>query len=291
MMPGAVDRFLRARSTSESAVISLMLVALVGVLDYATGREWSFSVFYLVPVAFATWYSSTSVGYLVCGLSAAVWLIVDYTANNIYSNELIPFWNATVRLGFFVVTAYLVSNLQARLIYEQTMARTDGLTGLLNAQAFKETSARLLELAERHHHETALGYIDLDNFKAVNDSLGHAEGDRVLQAVAYALNAGTRSTDVVARLGGDEFVVLLPETGREDAETMFGRIRQDLTEYALNEGWPVGFSIGVAVYRDVPTTVDEALEAADHLMYHVKATGKNNMVFEDQPQTRRETLH
>lgn len=281
-MLSALQGFLAARSATTITLMGLALVALVTTLDYVTGYELSFSVFYLVPVAFVTWYATSTTGFLVCFLAAGAWMAVGSTSLRIYSNELIPLWNATVRLGFFLVTAALLSNLRMHLRREQLLARTDRLTGLLNAQAFKDASDRVLQMAARYHHPTVLGFIDLDNFKAINDTYGHAEGDRVLRTVAQTLHERARATDVVARLGGDEFAVLLPQTDQEDARKMFSRIRDDLAKQVGRAGWAVGFSIGVAVYPDVPASVDDALRAADQLMYNVKAAGKNNVLFEEQ---------
>lgn len=260
---------------------ALVLMASVAALDHLTGVELSFSVFYLLPIVLVSWYSPRWQGYLFCGAAASVWLLIDYASSHTYSNELIPFWNAAVRLSFFLVTATLLNELKDRLKIEKAMAKTDGLTGILNARAFKELSGGYLELAARHRHPAALGYIDVDNFKAVNDSLGHSEGDRVLKAVATALTRCVRTTDVVGRLGGDEFAVYLPETDQAGARVMFARIHEELKLAAGNGGWPIGFSVGVAVFSAVPAAIDDALRIADSLMYRVKKAGKNNLIFEE----------
>lgn len=96
-------------------------------------------------------------------------------------------------------------------------ARTDALTGLNNRLAFIEAATIALALCKRHARPVALVYLDLDNFKQVNDARGHAEGDYVLRKCAATMLAQSRITDIAARLGGDEFVIFLPETGREEA--------------------------------------------------------------------------
>lgn len=259
----------------------LALMVLVAVLDHLTGFELSFSVFYLLPIVLVTWYSQRWIGYLFSGAAAITWLFIDYASNHTYSNNLIPLWNSGVRLSFFLVTATLLAELKARLKYEKTMAKIDGLTEIFNARAFKELAGSFLELAARHRHPVALGYIDVDNFKTVNDRLGHSEGDRVLKAVAGTLKRCVRTTDVVGRLGGDEFAVFLPESDSAGARVMFTRIHEELQSAADAGDWPIGFSVGVAVFTAVPDSIDDALKIADSLMYRVKKAGKNNLLYEE----------
>ena len=151
-MLAILKRFLDGRSPAQVIAFGLVLLASVGALDYLTGYEISFSIFYLLPIALVTWYTPQWAGYFSCGLSAVVWLLVDHTSGHTYSNGLIPFWNTGVRLGFFLVTSHLLIQLKASLRYEQALAKTDGLTGLLNARAFKDLCHHLFELSTRYHH-------------------------------------------------------------------------------------------------------------------------------------------
>ena len=261
----------------------LALAALVGALDYVTGLELSLSIFYLLPIALVAWYAPRWAGFGMCAVSTAMWLVADYAGGFTYSHWLMLVENAAVRLGFFLITASLLVILRTHLTRERLLARTDDLTHVLNGRAFGEVCGRLLELAARHHHPLALAYIDIDDFKAVNDTQGHSAGDRVLQGVAAALSRSLRCSDVVGRLRGDEFAVLMPETGRHGAEAAFGKIDRALNSEAEQHGWPVGFSIGVALYRTPPASLDEALKMADALMYRVKQHGKHSVLYEEQP--------
>jgi diguanylate cyclase (GGDEF)-like protein len=276
----ALMKFFDRRSPAQLFATALALMAAVAVLDHLTGAELSFSIFYLLPIVLVSWYSPRWQGYLFCGSAAIVWLLVDYASSHIYSNGLIPIWNSTVRFSFFLITATLLAELKARLKIEKAMAKADGLTGIFNARAFKELSGSFLDLAARHRHPVVLGYIDVDNFKAVNDNFGHSEGDRVLKAVAYTLARSVRATDIVGRLGGDEFAVFLPETDYAGAQVMFTRIHEELQSAAANGGWPIGFSVGVAVFTAGPDSIDVALKFADNLMSRVKKAGKNNLLYE-----------
>jgi len=165
------------------------------------------------------------------------------------------------------------------LMREAGLARKDALTGARTLRAFKEEAAMLFKLASRTGAPSALGFIDLDDFKTVNDTKGHAEGDRVLECVGAVLADSTRSTDLVGRLGGDEFAILLPDTDAENAKVFFDKFHLRLSKTMGDQGWPVGASIGVGIFATAPPSEDDALRFADSLMYQAKKSGKNQVVY------------
>ena len=278
-----VHRFLSSRTTGQIAALSLALVAIIGILDEVTTFDLSLTLLYIVPTAVASWYGRRRLGILVCVLAATTMLLVDLRSGHEYSNPAIPIWNAVVRLGIFAVTADLLCRLRDSLEEVAALARTDGLTGVLNGGTFMQRCDAITKLADRYRHPTALGYLDLDRFKRVNDTLGHDVGDRVLKAVASEIVGRLRASDVVARMGGDEFAILLPETGLAGARVAFTAIYDDLVALAAGNQWPVDFSIGVVVFHSAPPTADEALRRADQLMYTVKKAGKGSVALEEFP--------
>lgn len=281
-MLNAINTYLSNRSPAQVVVLGLVLVAAVGTVDHLTGYELSFSIFYLLPIVLVTWWTQKWVGLVFCGLSAMIWLFADYASGHTYSKGLIPLWNTGVRLGFFLVTWHLLIQFKTSLRHAQVLAETDGLTGVLNGRAFRNLAHHLFMSAARHHRPVALGFIDIDDFKAVNDTSGHTEGDRVLKTVANTLTRCVRATDVIGRLGGDEFAILLPEATFDEAQVVFGKIRDALMQDCAGFDQQVGVSIGVAVFNSVPSTIDEAMKIADRLMYRVKNAGKNNTIYEEQ---------
>jgi diguanylate cyclase (GGDEF)-like protein/PAS domain S-box-containing protein len=166
---------------------------------------------------------------------------------------------------------------QANLAMEKRLSRTDTLTGAANRRAFNETAEAERKRAVRYARPLSLAYIDLDNFKRVNDESGHQTGDQVLVCVAGTLRENTRSESLVARLGGDEFALLLPEINEAGASIAIHKMHSLLTKTMREKRWPVTFSIGMVTYDHPPETLDQMVHAADELMYSVKREGKNHV--------------
>lgn len=155
----------------------------------------------------------------------------------------------------------------------QHLAYHDGLTDLPNRRLLRERAEQLLALARRHKFPVALGYLDLDRFKEVNDTLGHDAGDELLQAVAVRLARVARETDTVARLGGDEFAILWPQTGHEGARIAASRVLECFQQpfSVRQEVISVEASLGIAVFPGDGDSLDELMRAADEAMYRAKA--------------------
>ncbi len=173
--------------------------------------------------------------------------------------------------------------LQDALASEIEAATTDGLTHLANRRACCAAGETELRRARRYQRPLALAYLDLDNFKAVNDSLGHEVGDAVLVTGAALIKGTVRTSDLVARLGGDEFAVLMPETDALGAQVVLDKVRNGLREtfskisarLAPSAGKrPVGCSMGVVALGDEHKNFDDLLRAADHRMYQDKRAAR-----------------
>jgi diguanylate cyclase (GGDEF)-like protein len=183
--------------------------------------------------------------------------------------------SAPGRDGTVVCALTEVSELDRRLEELERRAFTDGLTGLANRSLLLQMLDQVLRGAERSKAPTALLFIDVDNFKAVNDTHGHVVGDAVLVEVARRLRSAVRPTDLVARVGGDEFVVLAPEVDEADAQEVARRVLA-LCSAPLTVGgltMEVSVSIGVAI-EDPGAEPQRALAKADTAMYAAKAAGR-----------------
>ncbi len=255
---------------------ALALVAFFGLLDYITGPDLSIFILYLIPVFLGTWFIGTTAGVLLSVLSAVAWSLAD----RIYANAIIPYWNLAVEVSTFLVLTSLLAVLKQSLDNEKLMARTDYLTGAFNRRHFMELAEMEMNRVQRYGHPFSVVYIDVDNFKAVNDTLGHHGGDRLLRSMSETIREDTRTTDVFARIGGDEFVILFPETGFETAQSAVVKIKNRLIDVMRAHAWPVTFSFGLVTFLEPPSSVDQMIMIADGLMYDVKKKGKNGLCFQ-----------
>ncbi|MDZ4169256.1 MAG: EAL domain-containing protein [Coriobacteriia bacterium] len=198
--------------------------------------------------------------------------------------------------GIVVGTQWIARDVTERQRYEVQLvhlATHDALTGLANRRSFE--TALELELAEamRGGQHGAVVWLDLDDFKDVNDTLGHAAGDEVLQRLSAVLSRATRDSNALARVGGDEFAVLLPRVTRDEAEAAAERILSSIVAHTFAVGdhsLRLGASVGVVFFPENGSTVQEVLSNADAAMYHAKEGGRS-MVWVSRADGRDEQLH
>ncbi len=267
------------RKNLASIISSFVLVSLLGWIDYLTGPELIFSIFYLFPIIIVTWYCSIKyAGIIFCFISAGVLFASDAFTQYEYKNLLIPFWSMSVHLVFFLIITKLLERIKKHLEKEQLLAITDPLTGVVNSRQYYVLVDSEIKRHIRYGSPFTLLFIDVDDFKVVNDTSGHSEGDKLLKHITRVVNSGVRSTDTVARLGGDEFSILLPEVDYEKAETTISKIRKMLESSFEDTGRVVTFSIGaITILKSSACTADDIIRKADELMYVVKRSGKNGL--------------
>jgi len=273
----AFARYLSRQSGLSLTIFGFALSLVTGIFDYLTGRDISLEPFYLLPIFMVALFAGWPAGLIIAVVSAVVASAVDAIQAGASFHLTVLFWNDVMTLGAFGVTARIGAVLKRALEHEQELARTDDVTGAANRRAFFEAARTEMDRARRYQHPFTVAYLDLDNFKQVNDRFGHSAGDGLLRLVAQVATRDIRANDVIARLGGDEFAVLLPETGGEAARAVMERIQKHLREAVQQTNWPVTFSIGVATFSAPPDNVDNMLRQADDLMYAAKQDGKNTL--------------
>lgn len=261
--------------------LALAGIVLGGALDYATGTELRVTPAYYPAIAAVAWWNSRKAALVAAGLSALTWVVANQLAGLSFSHPGIWVGNALIQGAAFAFLAVLISAVRAAYRRERALSRRDDLTGLHNTRAFHERAEQVLALARRDGGATVFAFLDLDNFKSVNDHRGHAAGDAVLREVAQALRGALRDSDVVARMGGDEFALVLPATDLASARAALERVLAAVTGAVAGATVPVGATIGAICYPRAPASVDAALSAADALMYRAKAAGKNRVVIEE----------
>lgn len=167
----------------------------------------------------------------------------------------------------------LASMVERELVFIE-LATVDELTGLSNRRGFMTNARYIINLCNRQKISCSLIFIDLNDFKKINDKFGHAEGDRALVDFSNLIKNNFRNSDVLARLSGDEFVVLLADTSKDSAEGAMNKFQKSVDEYYFkaNHGYSISFSYGiVGPDSNHHTTIDKLLEDADSLMYEHKS--------------------
>jgi len=260
-------------------VVGIGSIGLLGIIDTLTGNEITFSLFYMAPIVVVTWTVHQEAGLLMSMLSALTLLGAEVAAGQTYSSPTIYVWNTLIRAVFYVIVTYLVAELHKARREEQLAARTDFVSGAANARYFHELLQMEINRIHRYPHPVTVVYIDIDNFKLVNDLFGHKIGDEVLRSIAIELKAQLRRTDIVARVGGDEFALLLPSTHQPEAKVVISKVQTNLVEMMKQRNWPVTFSMGAVTCVSPPHSPEQLLNMADELMYQVKNSTKNDVRF------------
>jgi len=184
-----------------------------------------------------------------------------------------------------LVMIHLLREVEDARSAAQRLAWNDELTGSLNRRRFGEMVRRELVGAERNDRPLTVALLDLDDFKQINDRLGHAAGDAVLRAVGAAIQSAVRATDLCARWGGEEFAIALPGADIEQAVVVSQRVRAAISELRVSvpgcERVLCTASIGVAARGDAGETLEELFNRADRAMYRAKQSGKNRVMLAD----------
>lgn len=266
------------QSALQLAVI-LLLLASIAWLDFLSGPEVHLFVFYLLPILMVTSGYGQMAGIAMSLLCVACNVAVTREASPGLALPELATAAARLMMSVFVVVGW--GRLQAigRALAELSL--TDALTGLQNRRACVLRGEAELARMRRSGECLSLMYIDLDNFKSVNDSLGHKGGDRVLRATGEALRGFMRRSDFAVRLGGDEFAVILPATDSAGGRRLGEEVRRHLRLLFIEQGVAVTASVGVATFHQAPGSFEEVLHFSDQLMYRAKSNGKDFVMQQD----------
>jgi len=232
---------------------------------------------YIIPVLLVTWTEGLAWGILFAVVTTGFREAIAWVQMPADTPML---WRIVTALAYLAVLGVAMAGLQTLRRREAQMARLiiqDPLTNVLNARAFAERLGQELDRNRRYPRPLALMYMDLDNFKVINDTHGHQTGDAVLKLVADAMRTSVRQADIVGRLGGDEFAVIMPETDAHLADAAAKRLVVGLRN--VFKGTPnVTASIGVVSCTATEASTDDLLRRADQAMYDAKKSGKDRVV-------------
>jgi diguanylate cyclase (GGDEF)-like protein len=264
-------------------------------LDRKAAADVALALVHVGIVALASWQFRPAGRWATVGLATAGWsaaqLVTSDTGWNVRPADLA--WHAGVRLLALASVAVTVAAgraavrrvvrtedaLALSLLRERDSARRDRLTRLWNSRYLHEALEQEIYRCRRYGRPFGLLVLDLDGFKAVNDTSGHEAGDRVLQVVGRVIHENCRATDIPARLGGDEFVVILPEASSLTVPRYAMKLVELIGRVPFPPGVPrVTASVGAVAFERAPESVEAALGAADEAMYAAKRQGKNRVV-------------
>jgi diguanylate cyclase (GGDEF)-like protein len=255
----------------------LLLTGLVYGVNAVTPPDARLGILYIIPVLLVTWTEGLLWGIL---FAVATTVLREAIAWEQLPADTPMVWRVVTALAYVAVLGVAMAGLQTLRRSQAQMARLiilDSLTNVLNARAFADRLGQELDRNRRYPRPLALMYMDLDNFKIINDTHGHQTGDAVLRLVADAMRSSVRQADVVGRLGGDEFAVLMPETDAPLADAAAKRLIAGLRN--VFKGTPnVTASIGVVSCTATDASTDDLLRRADQAMYDAKKSGKDRVV-------------
>ena len=257
-----------------------LALALLGVIDRIAEKQLSSFMLCFIPVMLVAWFAGLRVGIMMSIGGTFVMLMTDG-----FIGSSVSYWNMAGRLWSFLILTSALSALKSSLEHEREFGRIDFLTGIPNRRSFMELAEMEIHRARRYDRPFTVIYIDLDDFKMVNDRFGHAMGDTLLRSLARAFYDKIRTTDLVARLGGDEFGILLPETNPEVAELIVRRLQDVGAILVQKKEWPMPFSMGVVTFLEPPASVEEMLNISDTVMYAAKKNGKHGICREILPKS------
>src|SRR5215471_931598 len=252
-----------------------VLTLAVAAIDFVSGERFTVYVLYFPIIASACWLVGLRPAIVLSFFASTLWIADDIFVPPEPIPYLAKYWQATTRFLVFVAFAYSLSRLRIALSREQFLSHFDELTGLANRASLFEMGQRDVARCFRPERPLTAIFIDLDQFKEVNDRFGHSEGDAVLRITSETIRQECRESDLPARIGGDEFVVLAPEMTFEAAHQYTERLQTKLRAAMEEFGWPVTFSIGAATYNSPPPNLDQIIKTADDLMYVVKHRQKD----------------
>lgn len=266
-------------SAGLALFISFIVLGALAIAEFWTPPFFSLTPFYLLNVALVSWAYGRTWGLFFALLASGSQLLFARTDGWEVGDLPYFYLNHVGALIAYVAIAILIASMRSMYEREQTHARLDFLTSTLNRRGFHEALGAEIARSGRTAKPLSVAYMDFDNFKALNDSIGHAAGDDALTTVAATAKAMLRISDRIGRMGGDEFALIFPDTDGQGAAEAVNKLRQQLDERMSDKGYDlVTFSFGLVTFTTPPSSPQAVLALCDSLMYEAKSGGKQAMV-------------
>jgi diguanylate cyclase (GGDEF)-like protein len=268
----------------------ILTVILISTITFCTGNT-AFLFLYLIPIFQGLFSTHKRFSIILLGIGMMLLFITDVTgwlkSDYLVINKSIKYSTTFTYLTVMGVLAYLGMVLSSQITRHNhkasilhNMATTDVLTGLLNRREFNRRIAEEVARAKRHKSSVTLALFDIDFFKKINDTYGHAAGDEILRELGELITVNIRSCDIAARYGGEEFALILPETSQAEAYELLERLRIMVEQqyfYLSYNPIQATVSIGIAQYDFMDSCAADLCERADKALYQAKRNGRNRV--------------
>jgi diguanylate cyclase (GGDEF)-like protein len=272
----SLESFIEAQSKRAVGACGIALSILLGYLDLISGVEIHLLLLYLIPIFLGSWFVSREMGVYLAFFGSLIWFVVDSLGGRVYSSTWIAYWNLLMRTGVFVIFAVTQAQLRVKLNELSSLAARDMLTGLPNAHAFYELTAKETSRAFGGAPMT-LACVDIAGFKWVNHRFGYPTGDQMLCTIAQTIRAHAPRPDLLARTGGTSFSLLLPNTTSEGANAILQQIYKALQEERRKYSHPLTFYVSAIACPKAPKTIAELLHQADVQMDRMRGGKKDSI--------------
>jgi len=256
-------------STPSFLSLCFLITSIVSFIDFKLGYEMGFSFFYLIPIIMISWKFGLFFSFIFSSLAAILWGALDVMSGHVYSQAYMIPWNISSRFLIFLMVSYLVFLLKQAILEETHNANTDFLTGAMNLRHITQLINLEVERMKRGGPRFTIIYLDVDEFKKINDCYGHKRGDQLLKKITAIFKNNLREIDVVSRIGGDEFILFFPNTEKE-ISTIFKRIQADLSKYTRPRA---KISAGILTCKSTNISTARLIKKADKLMFKAKKHG------------------
>ena len=261
------------RSEAFVLIVCAVGTAVIFALDLLTGAEIRLHVLYVFPVSVVATYCARLSTAIAALFVIVILQVITFSKQAIGIPSFIT--DTCVALAASILITFFARTSRSRYLAAVNQGQTDPLTSLPNRRALMAKVETEMTRQKRYGGVFSLAVLDLDGFKALNDSKGHHAGDEALRLAADILRHCTRESDLVARIGGDEFVVLMLSTQDEDCKSKFQELCATIAQRMAAAGFDITASIGCKTFREPPESTSHALQLVDEVMYEAKRRGKN----------------
>ena len=259
------------------ALAGIGATAVILALDVATPREFSFSLFYLLPIAFGILLGGRKLGYVNAFLATLAFIAAQLLSGQTYSTPFFLAWAIAIRAASNAIFVYILDILKQVIEEFRELSLLDPLTGAANRRFFEGYLDRTIQRSRRDKQPLTLLALDFDEFKALNDKHGHDRGDEALMGLVRAIQGKIRPDDMLCRMGGDEFALVLYAMDHEKSQEVIARLMDAIHSELKARGIELSLSVGAISFATASGNPAAMLKRADELLYEVKRSGKNSI--------------